>query len=294
MCPQESAAKAVRAGVGRPTLHDRVTRLGLHLAKLGSDKHEGNPRVFYEGYFTDKNVDESIYDLRHRLRREAVISELVNLPSGAVVVDIGSGVGDIVAAVAPNCKRIGIEYSGRDIELARKPDACGVWFIRGSAVNLPLASESVDAVIFLEVLEHLADDRPAMREIARVLKPGRRLIISVPSTYYFHDYLTLIGHYRHYTRQQLVELLGEANFQVIRFIDHYPMLQTLHYYPFVLFAAIHRVLNRCGLRCESLYARRVVGALYRLLSRSLFLLKRERSQHQLACDERSTFVVAHK
>jgi hypothetical protein len=38
--------------------------------------------------------------------------------------------------------------------------------------------------------------------MARVLRPGGRLIISVPGHCYFPDYLDLVGHYRHYSREE--------------------------------------------------------------------------------------------
>ncbi|MFQ5850574.1 MAG: methyltransferase domain-containing protein [Candidatus Binatia bacterium] len=294
MHKKDRVEKSCRDGSGRPTLHDHMMRWGLLLAKLGHCKHQGDDRNFYEYYLTDKNVHESMYDLRRMLRRTAVVTALDVLVPEAVVVDIGCGVGDMVGAVGPHCKKIGIEYSSGHLRLAKKLDVSGVSFIQGSVVTLPLASSSVDAVVFLEVMEHLPDDRSALREIARVLKPGGQLIISVPSTYYFHDYFALIGHYRHYGREKLVQLLREANLQVTRYIDYHPMLQVLHYYPYIFLSAVHRLFNGCGWCAESLYVRRLVGMIYNVLSKSLIVLRRERNQKQLACDERSTFLVAKK
>ncbi|MFI5268292.1 MAG: class I SAM-dependent methyltransferase, partial [Chloroflexota bacterium] len=45
---------------------------------------------------------------------------------------------------------------------------------------LSFANESFDAVVCLEVLEHLADETPAIDEIRRVLRPGGELVVSVP------------------------------------------------------------------------------------------------------------------
>ena len=52
--------------------------------------------------------------------------------------------------------------------------------VRGDATNLPFDDESFDLLVCLHVLEHIEDDREAMREFFRVLAPGGRAIIQVP------------------------------------------------------------------------------------------------------------------
>jgi SAM-dependent methyltransferase len=51
---------------------------------------------------------------------------------------------------------------------------------------LPFRDRTFDAAICSEVLEHVADDGHVIREIARVLKPGGRLIVSVPFAFRYH------------------------------------------------------------------------------------------------------------
>jgi 2-polyprenyl-3-methyl-5-hydroxy-6-metoxy-1,4-benzoquinol methylase len=278
----------------KPSLHDRIARRVLRLAKWGRYKHRGNDLEFYEHFFTSQHVHESLYDLRHRLRRESINKVLADLSSSAVIVDVGCGVGNLIGAVASHCRKIGIEYAPHDLSLAVQQERPGVWFVRGSAHELPLSSEAVDVLLFIEVLEHLADERSVLREITRCLKPGGQLIISVPNTYYFPDYFELIGHYRHYTRQQLCDQLGEVSLHVKRYIDDYPLLQLVHYYPYIIFSAINLLCNRCSWHAESMYVRPILGRFYSLLSKALWLLRRERSQKTLAEDERTTFIIAQK
>lgn len=52
--------------------------------------------------------------------------------------------------------------------------------VRGNAYGLPFGDESFDRVVAAEVLEHLPEDTQAMAELARVLKPGGLLAVSVP------------------------------------------------------------------------------------------------------------------
>jgi SAM-dependent methyltransferase len=52
--------------------------------------------------------------------------------------------------------------------------------VRGDLLALPVPDASVDRVIAAEVLEHVPDDRTALAEIARVLRPGGRVAVTVP------------------------------------------------------------------------------------------------------------------
>jgi SAM-dependent methyltransferase len=60
------------------------------------------------------------------------------------------------------------------------PSAAGAQAVRGNAYALPFADDSFDKIIAAEVLEHLPEDTRAMGELARVLKPGGRIAVTVP------------------------------------------------------------------------------------------------------------------
>jgi SAM-dependent methyltransferase len=74
--------------------------------------------------------------------------------------------------------------------------------------DLPLEDRTFDLVLCTEVLEHLPDPRPAMAEMRRVLRPGGRLIVTVPFVIELHeepyDYLR----YTSYALRALVEDAG--------------------------------------------------------------------------------------
>lgn len=90
--------------------------------------------------------------------------------------------------------------------------------LRGDALALPFADGTFERVVAAEVLEHIPDDVAAMRELARVLKPGGSIAVTVPrflpelvcwaldSDY--HE--TPGGHVRMYRRSELVERLHRA------------------------------------------------------------------------------------
>jgi len=278
------------------TPHDQITRLGLRLAKYGRSRYSRGHGEFYEQFFSEKHLHQSKYDLRARLRRDAVKRALCQdaFPGYPRIVDIGCGVGDVIGAMPPESIKIGVAYSQADLQLARAACGTAVQLVKASAFELPFRSQSVDAIICLEVIEHLADDGAAVAEMARVLKARGLLLISAPGHRYFPEYLELMGHYRHYSRQSLAALLAGANLQVIRYVDSYPLINMLHFYPFALLEAVHRILNRCGAPAGSLYVRPHLGRLYGQVADFLGRRVRERRQAELAACDRSTFVLAQR
>ena len=62
----------------------------------------------------------------------------------------------------------------------------------GDIHHIPLADNSIDAIICSSVLEHVADPNQATKEMSRILKPGGKLFVYVPSIYPYH---ARRGHY---------------------------------------------------------------------------------------------------
>ncbi|HEX6395295.1 MAG TPA: class I SAM-dependent methyltransferase [Acidimicrobiales bacterium] len=94
--------------------------------------------------------------------------------------------------------------------------------VAGDALKLPFASQTFDRVIAAEVLEHIRDDRTAISELARVIRPGGTMAITVPR--WWPELLTWAlsdeyhsnpgGHIRIYRKSALVERLRDADLKV--------------------------------------------------------------------------------
>lgn len=114
-------------------------------------------------------------------RRLDMIARDVPL-DGAQLLDIGCGVGAYVARLSA----LGAHAIGTEVELDRAAEAANAGAVVSAAVAeaLPFANASFDALLLHEVLEHVADDRAAAREMARVLRPGGRAVIFVPNRWW--------------------------------------------------------------------------------------------------------------
>jgi len=100
-----------------------------------------------------------------------------------ILVD-GCGVGMYVRALAPYTERIsGIDIEQEHLAIAARTVPSALLAL-AAAEALPFASSTVDLVLSHEVLEHVADDRAAVAEMVRVLRPGGRAVIFVPNRWY--------------------------------------------------------------------------------------------------------------
>lgn len=112
---------------------------------------------------------------------QALLADLLGPVSGRMLLDVGCGDG----AMASRLARQGALVAALDSEAAmiaaarrrRESEAMHYWLVTGRAETLPFADATFDGVIAVTVLCFVRDGAQAVREMARVLKPGGRLVI---------------------------------------------------------------------------------------------------------------------
>ena len=149
-----------------------------------------------------------------RVRARGVMSALTSRP-GEDVLDAGCGPGVASLTLSQQGYRVtAIDTDPAKIETLRllgcSPDQSLAPQL-ATVCDLPFRDASFDKVLCAEVLEHVEDDRRAVSELARVLRPGGVLVITVPSEQSIaHAYEDEFGHARPgYTSESLLSLLRE-------------------------------------------------------------------------------------
>jgi SAM-dependent methyltransferase len=111
--------------------------------------------------------------------------EWLNIPTGGIALDVGSGPGSVTASLAraagPEGLALGVDISEPMLARAVRAEAGPqVGFLRADAQRLPLRDQTVDAVLSIAVLQLIPDPMATLAEISRVLRPGGRLAVMVP------------------------------------------------------------------------------------------------------------------
>jgi SAM-dependent methyltransferase len=156
------------------------------------------------GYLELKN-----YLYNYQIRRDAIRRILAD--SIENILEVGSGVSPMIDAthhpvIYSDLSTIALMILSRQLQMeniAVAADGC----------HLPFRTGEFSHVVCSEVLEHLDNDRQALRELHRVLKPNGYLLITFPHRriyYSFDD--SFVGHKRRYELEDMRNLLSETGF----------------------------------------------------------------------------------
>lgn len=131
------------------------------------------------------------------------------LGSSSRVLDVGSADGPSVGWMQGARDRFAIDVDPRGLTPGRG--------VRASAMALPFADEAFDVVGAFDVVEHCEPESVAIAELARVVAPGGRLLLSVPAYQWaWSDHDVRAGHHRRYTKARLLAAIAETDLTVMR------------------------------------------------------------------------------
>jgi ubiquinone/menaquinone biosynthesis C-methylase UbiE len=121
-------------------------------------------------------------------RRARIIFENFDLEGKEKVLEVGCGRGfylKTLKTIWPNLDITGIDINQKYLDIARKfLGNSDVKLINGDATRLPFKDNSFDRIIATEILEHIPDDKKAIAEMYRVLKPDGIAMVTVPNKNY--------------------------------------------------------------------------------------------------------------
>jgi SAM-dependent methyltransferase len=132
------------------------------------------------------------------------------------LLDAGCGTGNNLRHLSARAEAVGLDLSDEALRFCRQR---GVTAVRGSLLDLPFAPASFDCVTSFDVIYHrwVSDDGAAVREMARVLRPGGLLLVRVPALRLLWGAHDEAVHSRHrYTRGELRRLLEGQGLSALR------------------------------------------------------------------------------
>jgi ubiquinone/menaquinone biosynthesis C-methylase UbiE len=161
----------------------------------------------FQDFFTDdKYVLLKNFLYNYLLRKRAVEKAMQNEEKD-IILEIGSGISPVLSSWD---RIVYSDLSLSALNILRRHRGKGHYVVADGA-NLPFKGEAFSHVISSEVLEHLADDRKALCEMARVIKPEGGAVITFPHRrFYFANDDRFVNHHRRYELPDMVSRLQEA------------------------------------------------------------------------------------
>ena len=185
----------------------------------------------YDEWHARLPVDVAVDTPWHRMIRESIANDNF---AGAEVLEIGCGRGGFscwIAKTWPSMKLTAADFSTTAVNLGRSfAETSGIENIGWTVTDIqkmPWANASFDAVFSCETIEHVPHPRLALLELARVLRPGGRLFLTVP------NYFNFAGLHRIYR-------------EIFRGIKYQEEGQPINH--FTLLPQVYRWVSRTGLR----------------------------------------------
>jgi len=166
----------------------------------------------FEDFFADDAyVSLKNYLYNYLLRRRA-IRKCMQFQKRDLILEVGSG----LSPMMDDSERIVYsELSFPALQTLKRRQGRG-YFVVADATHLPFKAGSFSQVICSEVLEHLPEDRPALREIASVMKPGGSLILTFPHRRsYFAVDDRFVHHFRRYELNEMEANLKKVELETV-------------------------------------------------------------------------------
>ena len=143
------------------------------------------------------------------------IQEIAAGRRGLRIIDCGCGTGfNLKTLLIPHGRAFGFDLVPEGI---RRAHAVGRPVVRADIQHIPFTSGSFDLATSFDVIQSVPDDRAALREMARLLKPGGHVVLNVTAMDLLRgDHSDVWGELRRYTPERAARLIEDAGLEVVR------------------------------------------------------------------------------
>jgi SAM-dependent methyltransferase len=184
-------------------------------------RESSSPDTFFQRkQYAKGGVGALYWDYRDRIALSLLDS------TDKTILDLGCGEGITLGKLVeqfPESTILGMDNLEENLEICREFDL-PVRF--GDVYNLDLPDDSIDAVLFMEVVEHLHEPDRAVREIWRVLRPDGKLVLVFPNDRAFKIARLVAlkfreasydpGHTRQWTPSDMAKLMETSHFEMYK------------------------------------------------------------------------------
>ena len=146
---------------------------------------------------------------------KSIVSKLRTPNSELHILDVGCGTGANIEMLSNYGQAEGVDVSEDALAFCRER---GLEKVRlGAGEELPYEAGEFDLVTAFDVVEHMDDDLAGIREMRRVLRPGGRVLLFVPTFMFLWGLQDDVSnHRRRYRLPELSRVLEEAGFEIER------------------------------------------------------------------------------
>ena len=160
----------------------------------------------FEGFFEEDKYTLLKNCLYNYILRKRAVENSLKYEKIDIVLEVGSGISPVMTKTH---HIIYTDLSFTAIQLLRHTHRKGLYVVT-DCTRLPFKANVFSHTICSEVLEHIPDDMEAIQELARVMKPAGRLIVTFPHRkFYFAIDDSFVGHYRRYEISEMENKLKE-------------------------------------------------------------------------------------
>jgi SAM-dependent methyltransferase len=201
------------------------------------DRAGGYDDIAFQKLFT---VEEKHFWFRTRnILIGALATRAIQGIESPRILEIGCGTGNVLGALdraRADGVLIGLDFKAEGLAYARKRSSLPL--VQADA-SFPPFSVQFDLIGMFDILEHIRDDSAALESASRLIRPGGKLLLTVPAHMRLWSYADIVAqHCRRYEISELRERLASTGFE-IEFVGPFMMML----YPVL---RMWRLLNRAG------------------------------------------------
>ena len=223
-------------------------------------------RQFYQDYYKLER-EHWWFKVRANIIEEQLMK--LNLPKDSRILNVGAATFRSSEMLSQFGKVTSLEYDKECCEFVRNQLKKEV--INGSALDLPFETSAFDLVCAFDVVEHIENDKLALKEMRRVCKENGVIFITVPAfNFLWSEHDEIAHHYRRYTKKTLMKVVNTPKEKIIR--NTY--FNSLLFFPIAFIRGLSNLFKKKNEKLESDFDKVGKGSFLNVIFEKIFAFER--------------------